>query len=112
MTPLILIVEDDTAIRESLRDLLIDEGYRVAEAAHGGEALAAVEREMPSLILLDLWMPVMTGGEFLARFNAPVPVVILTAGDEGPAGCPTLRKPMTLEQLLSAVKLALSAKAG
>lgn len=113
MKPLILIVEDDLAIRESLRDLLLEEGYRVAEAAHGGEALEQLAREAPSLILLDLWMPVMTGGEFLERLEAPLPVLILTAANEdGPPGYVTLRKPIGLERLLSTVADAISAGAG
>ncbi len=118
MTPLILIVEDDAAIRESLRDLLLDEGYRVAEAAHGAEALERLSSEMPSLMIVDLWMPVMTGGELLARLAADprfasVPVVVLTAANEqGRPGCTVLRTPVGLDRLLSTVAEKLSAEGG
>jgi len=109
MTPLILIVEDDLPIRESLRDLLTEEGYRIAEADHGAHALELLEKEPPALILLDLWMPVMTGGELLTRLRAEprwasLPVVILTAANEdADPSLTTLRKPVGLEMLLSTV---------
>ena len=116
MSALILIVEDDQPIRESLRDLLTDEGYRVAEAAHGAEALERMEAEIPSLIILDLWMPVMTGGELRERLQADprwakVPILVLTAANEV-TDLPTLRKPVGLRALLSAVAAKLSEGGG
>ncbi len=60
----ILIVEDDTAIRETMAELLLQEGYDVTCAANGAEALEALEAsEAPSVILLDLMMPRMDGEE-------------------------------------------------
>jgi CheY-like chemotaxis protein len=115
MKPLVLIVEDDVAIRESLRDLLVDEGYRVAEAGHGGEALRALEIERPAMMLLDLWMPVMTGGQLYERLQqrpewASIPIVIVTAAtDPAPAdGIEILRKPLRLEALLATLRKYLS----
>jgi len=112
-TPLILIVEDDLAIRESLRDLLVEEGYRVAEADHGAQALERLAEETPSLIILDLWMPVMTGGELMEKLRADarwasLPVLVLTAAnEEADPALTTLRKPVGLETLLAAVSAKL-----
>ena len=115
MKPLVLIVEDDVAIRESLRDLLTDEGYRVAEAANGVEALTALGKEQPALILLDLWMPVMTGGQLYEHLRensewAQIPVVVVTAAnDPAPSkDLEILRKPLRLEELLATIKKYLS----
>ena len=84
----ILIVEDDVAIRESLAELLEDEGYRVASAWNGEAALRSLRSsEPPGLILLDLMMPVMNGWEFrqaqqLDPELAVIPVVVVS-GDSG-----------------------------
>jgi CheY-like chemotaxis protein len=82
----ILVVEDDHAIRESIAELLADEGYAVACAANGAEALDLLMADAaPSLILLDLMMPVMDGWAFRSaqrqdpRF-AGIPVLVLSAG--------------------------------
>jgi len=80
----ILIVEDDHDIRWALRELLADEGYAVALARHGQEALDAVTRTRPSLILLDLMLPVMDGWTFIAKCRSnprcrEIPIVVLSA---------------------------------
>jgi CheY-like chemotaxis protein len=83
--PDVLIVEDDYAIRDALMQLLEDEGYAVAGAANGQEALDLLRRHLPPcLILLDLMMPVMTGWEFRAEQQrdpalATIPVVVVSA---------------------------------
>jgi len=83
----ILIVEDDLDLREALSAVLRDEGYRVAMAADGREALDCLRRQSrPSLILLDLTMPVMNGWQFRAEQRrdpdiSEIPVVVLSAGD-------------------------------
>jgi CheY-like chemotaxis protein len=81
----ILIVEDDTNARETLGDILQNEGYSTAYAVNGQEALAYLqsERPLPCLILLDLRMPVMDGWEFRKQQKqdaalASVPVVVMT----------------------------------
>ena len=111
MRKLVLIVEDDVAIRESLRDLLDDEGYAVAEAANGAEALALLEKQRPELILLDLWMPVMTGGQLYERIReradwAKIPIVVVTAANDAPPSkdLEILRKPLRLEDLLATIR--------
>ena len=83
----ILIVEDDADLREALSDVLRDEGYEVTSAADGQEALDRLRREArPSLILLDLTMPVMSGWQFRAEQSrdpdlSEIPVVVLSAGE-------------------------------
>ncbi|HEX6838609.1 MAG TPA: response regulator, partial [Polyangia bacterium] len=57
----ILIVEDDRGVREGIAILLEDEGYQVEAVAGGRAALALMKERVPSLLLLDLMMPEMTG---------------------------------------------------
>lgn len=82
----ILVVEDDAEIRELLAEMLVDAGYAVAEAANGQEALDYLRRGdgAPSLILLDLMMPVLSGPELLEIMAADealsaLPVVVISA---------------------------------
>src|SRR5512132_4356371 len=81
----ILIVEDDVDVRDALMQVLEFEGYRVTGASNGEEALAALRAGgRPSLILLDLMMPVMNGSQFRAaqladRALAAIPVIVLSA---------------------------------
>jgi CheY-like chemotaxis protein len=109
----ILVIDDDEDIREALRDVLTEEGYRVDLAENGREALAFMRRRgRPDLVLLDLMMPVMNGWEFLHEksrdddLNA-VPVLVVSANP--PASLledhvrGVMRKPVQLEQLRTAV---------
>ena len=82
----VLVVDDDPDARDRLRAVLHREGWTVAEAANGEEALAIVAHRPPQLILLDLMMPVMDGFKFLHALRerpgcADIPVVVLTARD-------------------------------
>jgi DNA-binding NarL/FixJ family response regulator len=65
MSQRILIVEDETILREAYAIVLESHGFRVSTAANGQVALDALIAEMPDLILLDLLMPVMGGKQFL-----------------------------------------------
>lgn len=81
--PHILVVDDDTDIRQTIRDILELEGYSVAVASDGRQALERIEERRPVLILLDLQMPVMTGWEVLSQLRAEgsgLPVVFMSAG--------------------------------
>jgi two-component system, chemotaxis family, chemotaxis protein CheY len=112
--PLILVVDDDPDILEAVCDVLAGEGYRLARARNGHEALDQVVAARPDLILLDLMMPVMDGLTFARALRArglepPVPVVVISAdGDpEHAAGVGArafLAKPFDLEALLAAVR--------
>lgn len=80
----LLVVEDNREIRRSLRDLFTLEGFEVEEAGNGREALDRLDAgSHPSMIVLDLMMPVMDGWEFLrliqARPERDTPVIVLTS---------------------------------
>src|SRR6266487_4935595 len=82
----ILIVEDDTALRELLRCTLEQDGWPVTGAENGQVALAQVTRCHPALILLDLMLPEMDGVEFIHELRATpagrsIPIIIITASD-------------------------------
>jgi CheY-like chemotaxis protein len=112
----VMVVEDDYAIRETLRELLEEEGYRVTQASNGAEALARLRTmRAPRLILLDLMMPVMDGWEFRSAIGrdeklAGIPVIILSADHglaqkvSGLAVQGYLPKPFELEDLLQTVE--------
>jgi CheY-like chemotaxis protein len=112
--PTVLVVDDDPDIRDSLTELLEEEGYSAVGVANGHEALQCLrERKGICLVLLDWMMPVMDGATFLeaqAREAAiaRVPVVIVTAAGaahlSGLEGKPVLAKPIQLEVLLNVVK--------
>jgi CheY-like chemotaxis protein len=82
--PLVLIVDDDQTLRDMLRDLLEDAGYRTATASDGAAGLDALCRAAPDLVLLDVAMPIMDGLAFLRRRSEKacreaVPVVVMSA---------------------------------
>ncbi|MBL9132726.1 MAG: response regulator [Verrucomicrobiaceae bacterium] len=80
----VLVIDDDAALREITRRTMEKEGWNVLEAQHGEEALLLLEKEVPSLILLDLLMPVMDGFQFITLLRndprwAGIPVIVITA---------------------------------
>jgi CheY-like chemotaxis protein len=82
----VLVVEDEPSIRQMVRRVLEKEGWTVREAENGAEGLEALEQSTPSIILLDLMMPVMNGFDFIRGMRKrpewqSIPVVILTAKD-------------------------------
>lgn len=112
----VLVVDDDQAIRETMALVLSEEGFPVATACHGRAALDWLRAHIdePSLVLLDLMMPVMDGRSFLLAkaadpLLAPVPVVVVSAGRDldcllqAPGVRACLPKPITIERLLRAV---------
>lgn len=111
---LILVVDDDPDILQTLALCLSSEGYRVTMAGNGQEALDALSREKPACILLDLMMPVMDGWQFVAELDhrgmrRVAPLLVLSA-DRAVQGHATklqadafLAKPFDLDELLGKV---------
>jgi CheY-like chemotaxis protein len=115
----VLVVDDDPDILEAICDILEGEGYRVSRARHGLEALEKVRQERPSLILLDLMMPVMDGMAFAhalreQKLDEGVPIVVISA-DGNPQKAASigargfLAKPFDIQALLDHVSTAAAA---
>ena len=84
--PLVLVIEDDESVRGVMRKALEKQGCKVSEAENGRIALDRLKHESPTLILLDIAMPVMNGFEFLHEFKqvhewSGIPIVVLTSKD-------------------------------
>ena len=77
----LLVVDDNPELRTLLKSYLKQEGYTVAAASNGQEALFVARQEKPDLVILDLMMPEMDGYEFMRVFSreADTPVIVLTA---------------------------------
>src|SRR5206468_11942375 len=110
----ILLVEDDPEIRDTLGDLLREEGAAVAPAAHGRDALAQLRGAAPpDVILLDLMMPVMDGWEFRVEQRADpvlacIPVIAMSADHSAKARAIAaeayVRKPIDLDELMRRIR--------
>jgi CheY-like chemotaxis protein len=111
----VLIVDDDRGIRRSLHQVLGDEGFAIAEAGNGQEALARLSQApLPAVILLDLMMPVMDGYTLSRRLRdepvlSQIPIIVVTAGGNCAevknqiAVRDCLHKPIDLNRLLASV---------
>ncbi len=85
--PAVLVVEDDRDVAMTINDVVEERGYRAICVANGREALSALEAERPALMLVDMFMPVMNGAEFLKVVKqtpklASIPRVIMTAAND------------------------------
>jgi two-component system nitrogen regulation response regulator NtrX len=111
----ILVIDDESAIRDTMRMILEYEGHDVLAAGSGPEGLAMVEREAPDLVFLDVKMPGLDGLEVLSRLRGlsdALPVVIIsahgtsaTALEAGRLGAfRFIEKPLSKEQVLDAVR--------
>ena len=113
----ILLVEDNELNRDMLSRRLIRRGYEVVMAVDGAQALAAVAREKPDLILMDMSLPTMDGWEATRRLKADIesraiPVIALTAhamsGDREralDAGCDEFdTKPIEFDRLVGTME--------
>ena len=81
MPQTILIVDDEKRLVSLVESYLIQEGYNVATAYNGKEALSVAQKEKPDLIILDIMMPEMNGYEFMRthRVQQDTPIIMLTA---------------------------------
>jgi two-component system chemotaxis response regulator CheY len=116
----VLIVDDERDIRFLLRFVLEKNGYRVVEAVHGASALDLIRDERPALVITDLMMPVMDGGELIGSLRgadgtAQIPAILVSA-------CPerapkdrfdiVMRKPFLPSELVAAVHELLEKRSG
>lgn len=108
----ILIVDDEVDLRDSLREVLDDEGYGVFVASNGREALTLLRTiPKPWLIILDLTMPVMNGTDFYRTLRATpaladIPVLISTSDPAvAPSNVPLLKKPVNVDHLLTSLAI-------
>jgi DNA-binding response OmpR family regulator len=108
----ILLVEDEAAIAELLRRVLVRATYSVRIATDGRQALAALDTEKPAVMILDLILPGMSGFavlDYMRQQQISVPIIIITANPlhhqslNDPSIIQVLFKPFRIEELLDAV---------
>ena len=111
----VLVVDDDPMVRDTLAQVLADEGYVVDTAVDGADALSCVRTARPDAILLDLMMPGMNGRQFLQAMRddpsySEIPVLIMTAVHgvnlASVSESEIVEKPFVVEELLNKVALA------
>jgi UDP-3-O-[3-hydroxymyristoyl] N-acetylglucosamine deacetylase len=114
----ILVVDDEDDVRESVREVLSDEGYRVVDTADGARVLDMIRDERPELVLLDIWMPQVDGIGLLKEIKSQEPdinvVMVSGHGNIHTAVTATkygafdfIEKPVSLDGLLTTVQRAL-----
>jgi len=114
----ILVVDDEDGVRDSVREVLSDEGYRVLDTADGTRVLAIIKEERPELVLLDIWMPQVDGIGLLKEIKRQEPeinvVMVSGHGNIHTAVTATkfgafdfIEKPVSLDGLLLTVQRAL-----
>src|SRR3972149_8074529 len=114
----ILVVDDEDSIRQSLSDVLKDEGFEVMLASNGKESLEMLDSNLPDLVILDIWMPMMDGTEVLKAIKAKYPalkVIMISGHGNIEAAVKAIKlgaydyieKPLSLEGILLTVKRAL-----
>src|SRR5687767_13177302 len=118
MKPRILVIDDEAAIRDSLRMILEYEDYQFMGAASGQEGLALVQRDRPDLVLLDIKMPGMDGIEVLRKLHAldeTLPVVMISGHGTTATAVEAIRsgatdfldKPLSSERVIVTLQNAL-----
>jgi len=111
----VLVVDDDTDIRDSISLLLKYEGYDVSTASNGSEGFEQLKIKRPSLILLDLMMPIMDGWQFKTEIDLNpdlknIPIIVVSADgniknkSESIGVSEYLAKPIDIDSLLTMVK--------
>jgi len=110
----ILVVDDDANIRAVLADIIGDEGHTVLEAENGAEALEMASTHAPSLIFLDMRMPVMDGWQFARAYRESpgphAPIVVMTAAHNARQWCDEVKgddclsKPFELVRVLDTIQ--------
>ena len=113
----ILVVDDDHNLRQTIQWVLEDEGYTVATAVDGQEAVELAIGQQPALIVLDMGLPLLSGNEVAAQvrshYGIDVPIVLITADghieekSRQVEASSFLRKPFEIDDLVTAVEQAL-----
>jgi DNA-binding response OmpR family regulator len=115
----ILVVEDEVAIVEMLRDYLGEQGFEVDVAMNGGDAVMLATLRRPDAVILDVKLPDSSGGEVLRQLrevDESIAVVMLSGGDDAEAARPLLkagafdyiRKPFKFDHLDATIRLAVA----
>lgn len=109
----VLVVEDDETLRETIADLMVDDGHEVRNAVDGVDALTKSEGWQPDLVILDVMLPRMDAFEFrerqLAADQRPPKVLLVSAAPDLPAAAARLRadawlpKPFSVDAMIAAV---------
>jgi len=118
MSKTILVVDDEKDIRTSLTGILEDEGYQVATASSGVEAIESIHQDIPDLVLLDIWMPGLDGLETLEKLKILFPhITVIMISGHGTIETAVrstklgafdfIEKPLSLDKVLIAVSNAL-----
>ena len=116
--PIILVIDDEPPIRKLLRTGLTTQGYDVVDATNGRTALDALSRVKPDLVILDLGLPDMAGGDLLRRIRAEhetASILVLSSRDDERAKVDALdsgaddyvTKPFGMNELLARIRAAL-----
>lgn len=109
MSPVILVVDDEPAIRDILSAILMDEHYEVLTAANGREALGRLRQAAADVILSDVMMPVLDGYGLVAALRAGgdrTPVILMSAAPITPDagdGAVRIDKPFDLDAMLTTI---------
>ena len=118
MNETILVVDDEESICQSLKGVLSDEGYDVMTVQSGEECLDIIDEELPSLILLDIWLPGIDGIETLKRIKSRhphIPIIMISGHGTVESAVTTTKlgafdfveKPLSLDKTVLAVNHAL-----
>src|SRR5579859_422119 len=119
----VLVVDDEERIRSSLRGILCDEGFRVLATGDAPGVMALIEREKPSVVLLDVWMPELDGIELLRKIKAARPEtrVIMISGHANIQNAVAatrlgaedfIEKPFSVNGLLASIERVLEGETG
>jgi UDP-3-O-[3-hydroxymyristoyl] N-acetylglucosamine deacetylase len=119
----VLVVDDEERIRSSLRGILSDEGFRVVDTGNAPGVMEIIERERPTLVLLDVWMPELDGIELLRRIKNEKPAtrVIMISGHANIQNAVAatrlgaedfIEKPFSVNGLLAAIERVLAGETG
>jgi two-component system response regulator MprA len=113
----ILVVDDERAIREIVAEILVEEGYAVQSVADGLDALAVIDVKQVDLVLSDVKMPNLDGHALVHRLRAAgsaVPVILMSAAvtESAVPGVTLVRKPFDATHLLAMITALLESSAG